>query len=582
MSVKNILIQKTQAYVKAYFIKNDFELVKNMFTIDGSWLGVNDNSLATKPSEFDQYFEEGCSYHYHPEITFQDSQVLYVHDGLGIVYCKYHFHLAENEILLDMDQRLTVVFKLVDGEWKILNVHASLANNVPSQKEFYQNEIGKLGYLELQRALKEKTEQIEMIVRTTAGGMKGSLDDEYYTYFYVNEELCRMLGYTYNEFMEMSGGSAVGAVYPPDLNNALADCKRCFARGAEYKTQYRMKKKDGSLLWVMDSGRKVQDENGRTVINSIITDISELKEMVNQLKIDQERYEIVAQLSNDIIFEYDINKDILEYQQPHPEAPIKTVLNHFIAQNAKEIIIHPDDKQRFETDYKMLLSSEVSHQLYKFEYRFAFISNNYIWHRLTLRRIYDNDDKLIKIIGKVVDISSELRLKQQSITDPLTGAYNRLYVTSEIQKYCQSLKYNLSYACILIDIDYFKTINDTYGHIVGDRLLIEMVKLIKGFFRTSDLVARIGGDEFLIFIKDIYDQEIVREKADALLHKVHQYITQNDYPHEISISMGIYVDDYPNVTFDELYNKIDIALYHAKNSGRDCYVFYHEGMTYPK
>ena len=144
---------------------------------------------------------------------------------------------------------------------------------------------------------------------------------------------------------------------------------------------------------------------------------------------------------------------------------------------------------------------------------------------LTFRRIFDNDNKLTKVVGKVVDISSELRLKHQSITDPLTGTYNRLYITSAIQEYCHILKNNLSYACILIDIDYFKKINDTYGHIIGDRFLIEIVKIIKRFFRASDLIGRIGGDEFLIFIKDIYDKEIVREKADALIKKIHEYVT---------------------------------------------------------
>ena len=157
------------------------------------------------------------------------------------------------------------------------------------------------------------------------------------------------------------------------------------------------------------------------------------------------------------------------------------------------------------------------------------------WYRLTFRRIFDNDNKLTKVVGKVVDISSELRLKHQSITDPLTGTYNRLYITSAIQEYCHILKNNLSYACILIDIDYFKKINDTYGHIIGDRFLIEIVKIIKCFFRASDLIGRIGGDEFLIFIKDIYDKEIVREKADALIKKIHEYVTANNYPKEISI-----------------------------------------------
>lgn len=582
MQINQILIQKAQELVKAYFNNENFSTIKSMFATDASWLGASNNTLAYHPDQFIEFFKITSNTKYNPEIIFQDSQVLYNKAELAIVYCKYHLHIAESEILFDVDQRLSIVFKLIDGDWKILHVHASTPNDAISQEAFYENEIGKMGYLELQRALKKKTEQIEMIVRTTAGGMKGSLDDEYYTYFYVNEELCKMLGYTYEEFMEMSGGTAVGAVYPPDLKSALEQCEKCFAKGPEYKAEYRIKKKDGSLLWVMDSGRKVIDENGQTIINSIITDISELKEIVNQLKIDQERYEIVSQLSDDVIFEYDVSKDLLEYQQPHPDGPVKTIIKNFIERSDEELKIHPEDKERFEADFKMLLSSQVSHQLYKLEYQFAPTDNKYIWYRLNLRRIFDDEDRLIKIIGKVVDISSELRLKHQSITDPLTGTYNRLYIASAIQEYCKSLKDNLSYACILIDIDHFKMINDTYGHIVGDRFLVETVRIIKNFFRASDLIARIGGDEFLVFLKDIYDKEIVREKANALIKLIHEYINENNYPHEISISMGIYIDDHPEISFSELYNKVDIALYHAKHNGRDRYVYFHEGMTYPK
>lgn len=578
----DFLTLTAQKFINTYFTSRNFDQVKNMFAPEGSWLGASNNTMANNLKQFDQYFKEGCNEGYVPEITFQDCYVIYNDDNIGIVYCNYHLHIESKGALFDMDQRVTIVLKQFNTTLKIIHVHASTPNDAISQEEFYTNEIAKLGYKELQQALKKKNEQIEMIIRTTAGGMKGSLDDEFYTYFYVNEELCKMLGYTYDEFMEMSHGTAVGAVYPPDLPAALADCKRCFAIGPEYKTEYRIRKKDGSLLWVMDSGRKVTDENGQVVINSIITDISELKEMVNRLKIDQERYEIVSQLSDDIIFEYDVENNSLVYQQLQADTPVKNILTNFLTVDLKNTHLYHGDIERFKKDLKIILSNQVSNELYKLEYRFAIAPQSYTWYRLTFRRIFDNDNKLTKVVGKVVDISSELRLKHQSITDPLTGTYNRLYITSAIQEYCHILKNNLSYACILIDIDYFKKINDTYGHIIGDRFLIEIVKIIKRFFRASDLIGRIGGDEFLIFIKDIYDKEIVREKADALIKKIHGYVTANNYPKEISISMGIHIDNRPEISFTELYNKVDIALYNAKHNGRDRYVYYHEGMTYPK
>ena len=97
----------------------------------------------------------------------------------------------------------------------------------------------------------------------------------------------------------------------------------------------------------MDSGRKVTDENGQVVINSIITDISELKEMVNRLKIDQERYEIVSQLSDDIIFEYDVENNSLVYQQLQADTPVKNILTNFLTVDLKNTHLYHADIARF-------------------------------------------------------------------------------------------------------------------------------------------------------------------------------------------------------------------------------------------
>ncbi len=79
-------------------------------------------------------------------------------------------------------------------------------------------------YRLLKRLLVEKTKQMEILARQRLE-MQGNLDDENYTFFYVNDELCNMLGYTYDEFMEMSGGTAKGAIYPPDVAKAMRDCR---------------------------------------------------------------------------------------------------------------------------------------------------------------------------------------------------------------------------------------------------------------------------------------------------------------------------------------------------------------------
>lgn len=129
--------------------------------------------------------------------------------------------------------------------------------------------------LELQKLVAVKNAQIDLLNSTVTSGLKANWDDEFYSFFYINEGLCRMLGYTEAELMAKCDGKMTKLVYPPDLPQALKDCDRCFAQSDEYSTEYRVERKDGSLIWVWDKGRKAKNENGVTVINSVLADITE-------------------------------------------------------------------------------------------------------------------------------------------------------------------------------------------------------------------------------------------------------------------------------------------------------------------
>lgn len=144
---------------------------------------------------------------------------------------------------------------------------------VCSDESSYHCEIEKRKRNLLKEELRFKTEIIKMIDDTIAGGLKGSLDDEKFTFFFVSDALPRLLGYTYEEFMKVSSGCATGLVYPPDLQGALKKVKEDFAKGIQYSVKYRVRKKDGSLIWVLDSGQKFVDEYGNYKINSFIAKI---------------------------------------------------------------------------------------------------------------------------------------------------------------------------------------------------------------------------------------------------------------------------------------------------------------------
>lgn len=146
----------------------------------------------------------------------------------------------------------------------------------------FPDKIGKQSYAYIQEQLssleeeiRQRNRQLEVIMSSIAGGLKVSNDDDTYSFAFVSKEAAALFGYTIDEFMEATGGSAVGNVYPPDLPKALADCAEAFKDGGlAYSTKYRVRCKDGSLKWVMDSGKKSKDADGRWMVNSLYLDIT--------------------------------------------------------------------------------------------------------------------------------------------------------------------------------------------------------------------------------------------------------------------------------------------------------------------
>jgi len=163
------------------------------------------------------------------------------------------------------------------------------------------------------------------------------------------------------------------------------------------------------------------------------------------------------------------------------------------------------------------------------------------------------------------------QLFQLAMTDQLTGLYNRHSLTQLLPKYfSHSIRHSNPLSVIVMDIDHFKHINDTYGHSKGDDVLRKFAELIKFNFREEDLVARYGGEEFVIIMA-----HSAKEYAVNKAEKLRKYMESNKVEGlTITISIGVTSAD-SNSSFDYMFNQADSALYHAKEHGRN------QTITYP-
>ncbi|MCW8443749.1 diguanylate cyclase [Fluoribacter gormanii] len=162
-------------------------------------------------------------------------------------------------------------------------------------------------------------------------------------------------------------------------------------------------------------------------------------------------------------------------------------------------------------------------------------------------------------------------LKTQSTQDSLTGVYNRRFFEEYLQKEILKSKDSpFTFALLLIDIDYFKKINDTYGHLIGDQVLFEFAAKIRQICREDDLVCRWGGEEFMIYLRTS-NLDHAKSKAETLRASIEKFAIEinREQPISVTISIGIAFYPYDGKRVDDLISKADEALYQAKKMGRN-------------
>ena len=198
---------------------------------------------------------------------------------------------------------------------------------------------------------------------------------------------------------------------------------------------------------------------------------------------------------------------------------------------------------------------------------------------LSLNIIRDSDGKITNYVGMFSDISTikqaEEELQRMAFYDPLTGIPNRMLFRERLNQTIKEGKRHAmeKNALLYLDLDYFKQVNDTHGHVIGDLLLQEAASRMSHAIREVDTVARLGGDEFSIILREIKDIAICKKIAGSIILALAKPFYLNGIECQIGISIGIAIYPDDATSADELINRSDEAMYHAKKAGRNRYQF---------
>ena len=285
-----------------HYCEHDVEAVTALFSTEFSWLGAGEEEYVTGR---DACVEQFMKYRgVIPKCNIEDEEYEVICPAEGLYIVSGRMWIATDpsaEMYLKVHQRVTFVFQETEVGLKCNHIHCSNPYQEMMAGEHFPEKIGRQSYdyvqervSALEEELRQQNRQMEVIMSSIAGGLKISNDDDTYSFAFVSREAAALFGYTVEEFMEATGGNAVGNVYPPDLPKALSDCAEAFRDGGlTYSTRYRVRCRDGSLKWVIDSGKKCQDTSGRWMVNSLYLDITRSEE-------DAERIREQAQLLSSI------------------------------------------------------------------------------------------------------------------------------------------------------------------------------------------------------------------------------------------------------------------------------------------
>ena len=306
--------QLTAEIMRAHYCEHDLDKILPLFHETLTWIGAGEEQICYDYKMIKDFFIRTYAEKAVPDCIITDEDYRLVswdeHSCLVAGRC-WIATKPETGYVIRAHQRVTFSYKLVDGELKITLIHISNPYADMREGEDFPAQIGRQSYEYLQRLLVEKSRQIALLNSTVSSGLKANWDDEYYSLFYVNEGLCRMLGYTEEELMAKCRGRMTELVYPPDLPQALTDCERCFANSLTYSTEYRMQRKDGKLIWVWDTGSKSKNEEGKTVINSVIVDITERRHTNDTIRRQKAFFQSLYDTTLCALVQYDLNGTFL-------------------------------------------------------------------------------------------------------------------------------------------------------------------------------------------------------------------------------------------------------------------------------
>ena len=321
------------------------------------------------------------------------------------------------------------------------------------------------------------------------------------------------------------------------------------------------------------------------LMRKVRSSLFEKEKLLEALRKSEERYALAARAVNDGLWDFDLQTNEVYYSPRwksilgYKDGEISSSLDEWFGR------IHQEDISLVKNEFQHHLKRNVP--LFQVEHRMLHRNGQYIWVLNRGIAVFDQE-KAIRVVGSQTDITkrkqAESQLLHDAFYDALTGLPNRALFLSRLQRAIYRAKRNPRYifAVLFLDLDSFKMVNDSMGHVTGDELLVGIAKRLKDIIRKTDTIARFGGDEFSILLENLGSQAQASEVAKVINQRLAApfHIQEQDFFMGASIGITIGSESYKEP--QELLRDADTAMYRAKSMGKGYEVFdkeMHESVT---
>lgn len=352
----------------------------------------------------------------------------------------------------------------------------------------------------------------------------------------------------------------------------------------------RARKKGGGAGWYRITHTMLHDNRGTGNIAIGVAEDVSAEQLAREKYEQEEKYRLALVGDALASYEIDIDEDLIvekvvERNREMLESvglSINCKYSEFLSCWAEKNV-HPHDREIFLQELNpsfLRRQYENGHQEVVCEYRSFNAYEEMIWCETTVYLIMGPEHLSGFVYVKNIEKKKkrELDLLRQSSIDPLTGLLNRSACLARINKLLETAP-DKPGALLMIDVDDFKAVNDTFGHMYGDKVLAGVAYKLKNVFGGNTVVGRFGGDEFIVFMPEISNDFVVYEKAQIVARELQSEQKEGNRTVKVSNSIGIAFSPRHGVKFQELYVKADTALQHAKTTGKSCYAVFGSGIA---